>query len=374
MTTVLRRGSTFHYSETIGGRRIRCALGTSDPKSARRLAGRIGLAVADGPESDRWSALRLVLPPASYRTLATGLSVTTPPDLAEFEILFKEQLDRREKLGEIAASTHQLYESAAEIFFTWLAEQGVYKMDGVTPLLVEKYQIWRSEKIAANPRSKNGMALKTDSTTLAAIFALALEERVIQRSPLRSRFRAYGRDTQVEPFSPEEMGKLETATTEEDRLLFLVFKWTGLRGSDAAGLTWGAFDNDFTTLRWETRKRGVWITIPVSEKLKSALVEAYPWEDDVEGYETDSERVFPAATRAKLYSIIRNLGERAGVKNSRPHRFRHTLGCTILEKGGTIYDVAKILGDHVSTVEKHYAPFTERLQERVRKILDSEAA
>lgn len=369
MTTVLKRGQTFHYSETIGGRRIRCALGTSDPKSAKRLAGRIGLAVADGPESDKWSALRLVLPTASYRTLATGMEVKVAPDLAEFEILFKQQLDRREKLGEIAASTHGLYERAAETFFTWLAGQAVFTLKGITPTLVEEYQVWRMEGLVSKPQSKNGVGLRTDNTVLAAIFELAMAERLLDKSPFKGRFRCYGDPRGAEPFTLEEMARLEAATLVEDCLLFLVFKWTGLRGSDVADLTWGALDLRGGTLRWETRKRGVWVTIPLASQLHKALSLLFRC-----GNFYPDTRLFPGSTRTKLYSIIRKLGDRAGVPKANPHRFRDTLAVDILAKGGTIYDVAKILGDHVSTVEKHYAPFTERLQERVRKILDSEAA
>lgn len=367
MTTVLRRGQTFHYSETFSGRRCRFALGTSDRKSAQRLAGRINLAIAEGPESDKWSALRLVLPTASYRTLATGMEVKIAPDLAEFEILFKHQLDRREKLGEIAASTHGLYERAAETFFTWLAGQGVFTLKEIAPTLVEEYQVWRKEVLSSKPQSKNGVGLRTDNTVLAAIFELAMGERLLDKSPFKGRFRCYGDPRGAEPFTQTEMTKLEAACQEVDEeLLFRIFKWTGLRGSDVADMTWGAFDLESGTLRWKTRKRGVWVTIPVAHDLLCALKLRPPsWRND---------KVFPGATRTKLYSIIRKLGDRAGVPNANPHRFRDTLAVDILAKGGTIYDVAKILGDHVSTVEKHYAPFTERLQERVRKILDSEAA
>jgi integrase len=71
----------------------------------------------------------------------------------------------------------------------------------------------------------------------------------------------------------------------------------------------------------------------------------------------------------KLYRMIADLGKKAGVEGCHPHRFRDSLAVTILAGGGTIYDVAKVLGDTVDTVERCYAPFTEQLQERVRDIL-----
>jgi hypothetical protein len=35
------------------------------------------------------------------------------------------------------------------------------------------------------------------------------------------------------------------------------------------------------------------------------------------------------------------------------------------------YDVAKMLGDTIDTVEKHYTPFVKELRERVRNILET---
>ena len=59
------------------------------------------------------------------------------------------------------------------------------------------------------------------------------------------------------------------------------------------------------------------------------------------------------------------------VANAHPHRFRDTLAVDMLAKGATPYDVAKTLGDTIATVEKHYAPFTKDLRERVRRILEN---
>jgi hypothetical protein len=43
----------------------------------------------------------------------------------------------------------------------------------------------------------------------------------------------------------------------------------------------------------------------------------------------------------------------------------------MLEKGASPYDAAKTLGDTIHTIEKHYAPFTKELRDRVRKIMES---
>jgi hypothetical protein len=45
----------------------------------------------------------------------------------------------------------------------------------------------------------------------------------------------------------------------------------------------------------------------------------------------------------------------------------------MLSRGASPYDVAKMLGDTIETVERHYTPFVRELRERVRAILESDA-
>jgi integrase len=65
------------------------------------------------------------------------------------------------------------------------------------------------------------------------------------------------------------------------------------------------------------------------------------------------------------------LGRRAGVPNVHPHRFRDTFAVDLLLRGASPYDVAKMLGDTIETVEKHYMPFVRELRDRVRRILEN---
>jgi hypothetical protein len=47
------------------------------------------------------------------------------------------------------------------------------------------------------------------------------------------------------------------------------------------------------------------------------------------------------------------------------------LAVDMLEKGASPYDVAKVPGDAIETVERHYAPFTKELKDRVRRIMEN---
>jgi hypothetical protein len=66
------------------------------------------------------------------------------------------------------------------------------------------------------------------------------------------------------------------------------------------------------------------------------------------------------------------LGKRAGVAGADPQRFRDALVVDMLSGGASPYDVAKMLGDTIDTVEKDYTPFVKELRDRVRDILETD--
>ena len=360
MTNITQRGDTYYFDHTLGGRRLRCSLGTNSAKAAERLANRISFAIADGPKSPIWEELKPSLPLSSFRTLTSALGVPIHPDLREFEERYLRHLSQRVRIGNLVERSRRLYEPVARRFFLEMSRQDVRKMDGITPDIVNEYCAWRREDILEHGGS--GRALIFETAVMSSIFSYAIEEGVIQSSPLKQRPKIETEAQGAEPFSPEELEVLDEADkTPQEALIYALFRWTGLRCSDVADLRWKAINWTDKTLTWGTRKRGKLVTIPLVEPLMEVLRTA-----KIEG----AEKVVGIGTW-KLYKIVRNLGERNGIKSVFPHRFRDTMAVTMLEKGATIYDVAKMLGDRVGTIEKHYAPFTKQLQERVRGILES---
>lgn len=360
MSNLTKRGTTFAFDATVGGRRLRFSLGTRLPQAARTLARQIECAVAGGPRAEEWDFLRTVLPPKSFAILSSGRGLTAQPNMAEFETLFQEKLDRRVKLGELAESSRNLYLWAADRFFSRMAELRVRKMDAVTPTLAEEYLIFRKDATLA--RGGSGRGLVTETTVLQAVFNLAVEEGLIKSSPLRNKYKPDSDPKGPDPFTPEEISKLDAAATGLTRLVFLLFRFTGLRGGDVAALTWGAVDFNNKFIRWQTGKRKKWVTIPLVPELYDRL-------SAETGY-LPEDQIIPDATRAKLYKTMRLLGEKAGVQNCHPHRCRHFLAAELLGKGATLFDVATLLGDTVAVCEKFYAASTDKQQERIRGIME----
>jgi integrase/recombinase XerD len=363
MTILSKRGSVYCFDFMSNGRRLRGSLGTRLPAAAKTLLRQIEQARAEGPTSALWTTLRSVLPPASFEKISSGFRLTASPALSEFETRFLAHLDRRVCLGELADSSRKLYTWASSVFFSRMAERRVRKMDEVTAEVVDRYLCWRREAVLA--QGKSGRGLVTETTVLQAIFNFAVEEGTLKSSPLRHRYRPDSDPKGPDPFTPEEIAKLDAAATGPSRLIFLLFRFTGLRGSDVAALTWGAADLNNRTLRWQTKKRGKWVNIPLVLELYDRLV----WETGGVGF-TMEDKIIPGATRAKLYKTIKELGEKAEVPNCHPHRFRHYLAAELLGRGASLFDVSALLGDSHGVVERFYASTTDKQQERIRGIME----
>jgi integrase len=174
----------------------------------------------------------------------------------------------------------------------------------------------------------------------------------------------------AQPFKSGEPTKLRQAAGA-DLLAFLLLRWTGLRGSDAVGLRWEEIDWDTHEINRLTMKRRKRIVLPIHKELLFALeIER----DRRGGSPEDRVLLNPATrkplTRPRLYQRTLKMGRRAGVFDAHPHRFRDTFAVDLLARGASPYDVAKLLGDTVDTIEKHYAPFVRELRERARWIME----
>jgi integrase len=121
-----------------------------------------------------------------------------------------------------------------------------------------------------------------------------------------------------------------------------------------------------------TQKRKKRVVLPISQELFFAL-EA---ERDRRIPQPD-ERILmnprsgEPMTRPRLYQRMLAVGKRAGVPDAHPHRYRDSFAVDMLARGASPYDVAKLLGDTVATVEKHYAPFVKELRDRARRIMEN---
>ena len=365
MTPILKRGNVYQFSETIGGRRIRCSLGVQSADVAKSLSRQILTAFSEGEDSDRWEGLRRVLPPSSFSVLTNGAKLTASFDLNDVKKRWEGAMYRRVTLGDLAESSFDLYSKAGSTFLERMAEIGVRKMDEISPTQVEDYLCWRKELILARNATGGARGLTTECTAIANLFKFAIEEGAVSVSPLKVRFRSPLPVRGAKPFSPDEIRKMETIAVDEYELPYLILRWTGLRCSDVCSVTWGSWDPFHQTIRWGTKKRKTQAIIPLTKAVNSRLSEIY----DRLGSGPSSPIV--PLKQTELTALVKRLGKKAGIEDCHPHRWRDTFAVDLLSRGGTIYDVARVLGITVATADAHYTEFTDRLQDRVRKLLES---
>ena len=378
MLTIHKRGRVFWSDGVVQGVRVRRPLGTRNHDAAHRIIGKLERALAEGANSSLWPELKHFLPEPTFRVFADAAGFKEPvvkpePTWADLSAAFENELHRRVALDKLRLSTAVRYRHAAREFKLFLEERKITKLQDITKPFVESFKVWRAVRIRSRNFSRGATSIALDAAILHRIFAIGVEYEIVGKNPVRME----GRPGDVpergaQPFSASQLAKLKQAAGP-DSFVFLLLRWTGMRGSDIVGLTWGDVHFDRREIERITQKRRKPVIIPIHTELLFALETEYqrrsPEPDDQVLPQT---REHGRMTRPRLYQRCKAMGRRAGIEDAHPHRFRDTFAVDMLARGATPYDVAKLLGDEIATVEKHYAPFVRELRERVRGLMEKD--
>jgi integrase len=375
--TIHKRGRVFWSDGIVRGVRIRRPLGTRNHDAAHRVVGKLERALAEGTDSSLWPELKSFLPEPTFRIFANVVGYKEPiakpePTWADLSAAFENEMRRRIALDKLRESTAERYGFTAREFKVFLEERKVSKLQDITKPFVESFKVWRAARIRTRNFSRGATSLALDAAILHRIFAVGVEYEILEKNPVRMEGRPGDiPERGAQPFSAGQLDKLKQAAGL-DSFVFLLLRWTGMRGSDIVGLTWRDVHFDRREIERITQKRRKPVIIPIHTELLFALETEYerrsPAPDDQVLPQT---RERGRMTRPRLYERCKVMGRRAGIQDAHPHRFRDTFAVDMLARGATPYDIAKLLGDEISTVEKHYAPFVSELRERVRMLMET---
>lgn len=255
------------------------------------------------------------------------------------------------------------YDYQIKRFLKWLVANNLQGQNWLTLRTVERY--------LASP-TRNGT--KPSPATVAGFyralhgfFGWLAETGAIDRSPLAGTKAPKVPSKQPNRVALEEydylIGSIGQGTWIElrDRLIINVLFLSGLRLSECASLT----PNDFRTgehlLVVRNGKGGHQRLVPLLPAVERAYI-AYLFAKPA----FEDPRLFLSANGAKqpagvllpngIRQMLRRRCANAGMRRLNPHAFRHGLAMHLLNEGGDMSLVQKILGhSQISTTARHYA-------------------
>jgi len=251
-------------------------------------------------------------------------------------------------------------------FFAWLQDEYVSEPDGIAP----------RGKIRLSPKSINNI-----HTAASALWAWGVNEGYLETNIVRSIDPPRYERPAIVPLTREEIRALLAAcdytrtwknratvsrrpTADRDRAIILLLLDTGIRRGELCDARINDINLKANTLRVAGKGRGrdkkervvhfgkrtakaLW------RYLTPRLAECDPDDPLFLAGPADDPRPLRGG---HLRRLLKRLGDRAGVNNVYPHRFRHTFAITYLRNGGDPFTLRILLGhSDLEMVERYLA-------------------
>lgn len=254
-------------------------------------------------------------------------------------------------------STRKSYRS---LFRAWRAYAVEHGLPELASFDQAEMRAWRDSWVC-----KPGTQIKR-LQQLKAFFSHAMQVGWIEASPMAGLKPPRSRSKPVMPLSREEFRALIAASVAKpkEQALLLLMRFSGLSIMDAVTLRRDAIRGNELTLRRAKSGELVMLYVPdlviVSlERIKQPGHMYFFW--------TGASQ---PATAANYWRIRLNLiARKAGVKNFRTHRLRHTFAVEALIADVDIKDVSTLMGhSSVNTTERDYAQWNLAQRDRLVRI------
>ena len=377
---IRQRGPFYRLEGRIRGQRVRLSLRTKSRDHATSIRKRVEEVLAEGNESKAWEQLSNVLPRPAFQKLASLTGYTEPgsqvkPEATTWEILlalYNAHCEQRIARNEMRASSKKRNDISLREFSVFLSEQGITKLRDVKSPVIEQWKAWRIKRINQTKQARNGAGLIGDIEAVHRVFqfGMRLESDWVIKNPVRTVRRKGG---EPNPYTEEELQAM-FENAGEHRFTLLVLLHTGLRAGDSVKLRWEQvnFGGGFIDLQTEKCSTQAWI--PLSPELLFALQSEWQRRKALPG-ETVLLNQWHRPMAAGKYlqdRVVRIIGERAGVRGAKAHRFRHTFISKKVASGAGYADVGRMVGDSAATIEKYYAKFSGVWKNRLKQFADAD--
>lgn len=186
---------------------------------------------------------------------------------------------------------------------------------------------------------------------LSALWTWAIKEEFIEKHIVRQVEKPKPQKIIIQPFTEVELRAILSAIKydpDRNRAMILLLLDTGARASEICNLKRSDIDlvnKQMKVLGKGNKER----LLPFSPRTSSALFQ----------YLTTVEGQPFKMSRTGMAQYLRRLGNRAGVENTHPHRFRHTMAIMWLRNGGDPYTLQEILGHTTMDMVRNYVAIAQ---------------
>lgn len=217
-------------------------------------------------------------------------------------------------------------------------------------------------------RKISNRTLENMRKTISTFFGWLHDEGLIGQNPARAVKQIKYDKIVRKPFTPVERERLKNACFLLRDLALTEFLYaSGLRVSEVISLDRTSIDfvtREATVIGKGGKERRFYLSEVCAEYLRQYLNSRV---DDNTALFVSAKSPYKRLTKEGVEFIVKSLGQKAGVDNVHPHRFRRTLATDLVRKGVPIQDVAQILGHSdlrttqvyvaldQSTVKYHYS-------------------
>ena len=167
------------------------------------------------------------------------------------------------------------------------------------------------------------------------------------------------------PDFPDEYGRGGTSIAAQTKAFVYLLRYTGMAIGDVTKLE--KADVQGCRIRTYRKKTGEDVFAKVPQFVVDTLNEA---PHDSEKYFFWSGEGLIHTRTSKWGDRLRKLFKLAKIENATSYMFRHTLARDFLESGGSMAELAELLGNSARVCERYYSKWDKRRQDRLEQNLD----
>lgn len=219
-----------------------------------------------------------------------------------------------------------------------------------TPLLSITTDDIRWYLIAYKEQNKvSNVTLNNARLSLSTFFSWLRDEGMIKENPMRRIKRIKTKKVIKKAFTDEEIERLRmSCMRERDRAIVEFLYSTGVRVSEMVSLNIDQVDfvcQECIVMGKGAKERTVYLNAKACMYLKNYLNSR---NDSNSALFVQLKKPYDRLSKGGVEAFVRKLGEKAGVDDTYPHRFRRTMATNALNKGMPLEEVKELMG-HVKS-------------------------